>query len=147
MLQAPVELNPRAGVTPAPQQQYQPPPGPAARVDRPQSPVRRPALVPPHDSAEAIAWLEARQHLVDLISLDHDLDSVDRDESPRRDHGCGRGVADYLAEQLPTCPIIIHTSNSIAGDGMYFGGYTMLMVRIGTLWPEAATIVERSLWT
>jgi hypothetical protein len=30
---------------------------------------------------------------------------------------------------------------------MYFGGYIMLMVRIGTLWPEAATIVERSLWT
>ena len=73
-----------------------------------------------NDCDDAIKWLESKQHLVDLISLDHDLDSVDRAESPRRDHGCGRDVADYLAKQLPTCPIIIHTSNSVAGDGMFF---------------------------
>ncbi len=52
MLQAPVDLNPRT------------PQGPAARVDRPQSPVRRPALVPPHDSAEAISRLK---HVCRLI--------------------------------------------------------------------------------
>jgi hypothetical protein len=71
------------------------------------------------DCTKAIAWLRDNQALVDLISLDHDLDSVPRDEDPSVDHGCGRPVADFLATQPPTCPIIIHTSNAIAGDGMY----------------------------
>jgi hypothetical protein len=72
------------------------------------------------DSQRAIAWLSANQPVIDLISLDHDLDSVPRHEDPPRDHGCGRDVADHLAAQSPTCPIIIHTSNDVAGDGMFF---------------------------
>jgi hypothetical protein len=73
------------------------------------------------DCAKAIAWLSDHLADVDLISLDHDLDSVPRlGEDAGVDHGCGRGVADYLATQPPTCPVIIHTSNATAGDGMYF---------------------------
>jgi hypothetical protein len=47
-------------------------------------------------------------------------DSVDRGEDPRVDHGCGRGGGDFLAASTPTCPIVIHTSNATAGDGMFF---------------------------
>lgn len=73
------------------------------------------------DCARAIAWLAAHQASVDLISLDHDLDSVTRPGEDRSvDHGCGRGVVDYLTTQPPTCPVIVHTSNATAGDGMYF---------------------------
>jgi hypothetical protein len=36
------------------------------------------------------------------------------------DPGTGRDVAEYLAQQAPSCPVIIHTTNAIAGDGMEF---------------------------
>ncbi|HEX8915628.1 MAG TPA: cyclic-phosphate processing receiver domain-containing protein [Humisphaera sp.] len=81
------------------------------------------------DCAKAVAWLAGHQAEVDLISLDHDLDSVPRPgEDPPVDHGDGRGVVDHLEGQPPTCPVIVHTSNAVAGDGMY---YTLL--RAG--WP------------
>lgn len=73
------------------------------------------------DETLAINWLKEHQAEIALVSLDHDLDSVTRAGEHRTiDHGCGRGVVDYLASQTPTCPIIIHTSNVTAGDGMYF---------------------------
>lgn len=73
------------------------------------------------DEATAIAWLKQHQADVVLVSLDHDLDSVVRPgEPPGIDHGWGRGVADFLATQEPTCPVVVHTSNATAGDGMYF---------------------------
>jgi CheY-like chemotaxis protein len=72
------------------------------------------------DAPDAIEWLAEHQSEVDLISLDHDMDSGERNESPRRDHGCGRDVADFLASRPATCPVIVHTSNAVAGDGMYF---------------------------
>ena len=71
------------------------------------------------DCNSAIAWLRDNQSVLDLVSLDHDLDSVPRGETPAIDHGCGRPVADFLATRPPTCPVIIHTSNAEAGDGMY----------------------------
>ena len=76
------------------------------------------------DRDKAVAWLTEHQAEVDLISLDHDLDSVPRPGEDRSiDHGDGRGVVDYLEAQPPTCPVIVHTSNATAGDGMY---YTLL---------------------
>jgi len=51
-----------------------------------------------------------------LISLDHDLyKQYDNDPEP----GCGRDVANYLAEQAPSCPIVIHSTNTDAAWGMY----------------------------
>jgi CheY-like chemotaxis protein len=82
-------------------------------------------LLPEHDihiaddAANAIAWLNAWQHEVDLISLDHDMDSCPRGELPPIDHGCGRDVANFLAARPPTAPVIIHTSNYVAGIGMF----------------------------
>lgn len=52
-----------------------------------------------------------------LISLDHDLFVEEPDEP---DPGDGRDVAKFLAEQEPICPILIHSSNSIAADSMQF---------------------------
>ena len=41
---------------------------------------------------------------------------------PRRhnpdDFGTGREVADWLAGREPTCPVVVHTSNEVAGSGM-----------------------------
>ncbi len=73
------------------------------------------------DEAVAISWLKEHQAGIALISLDHDLDSVIRPGEPAGiDHGWGRGVANHLAMHEPTCPVIIHTSNADAGDGMYY---------------------------
>ena len=36
------------------------------------------------------------------------------------DPGVGRDVVEYLVTQPPTCPVIVHTSNYLARDGMVF---------------------------
>ncbi|MCZ6564754.1 MAG: hypothetical protein O6852_01255, partial [Gammaproteobacteria bacterium] len=43
-----------------------------------------------------------------LISLDHDL-YKHKDDDP--DPGTGREVANYLSTLVPSCPIIIHSTN------------------------------------
>jgi len=71
------------------------------------------------NAQEMIGWL--REHLgqVVLISLDHDLPV--RGEAGRTvDCGTGRQVADYLASLRPSCPVIIHSSNDVCGQGMFF---------------------------
>jgi CheY-like chemotaxis protein len=72
------------------------------------------------DAAKSNAWLAAHQHELILISLDHDLDSVPRADGSDDQHGCGRDVVNHLVLQPPTCPVIIHTTNWMAGDGMFF---------------------------
>ena len=52
------------------------------------------------------------------ISLDHDLELIPIPGEKALDPGTGREVADYLAQQSPSCPVIIHTSNANAGSGM-----------------------------
>lgn len=63
---------------------------------------------------------ELSQHLSDtlVIALDHDLELVPSHEGNWLDPGTGRDVADYLATQPPSCPVIIHTTNSPAAVGM-----------------------------
>ena len=58
-------------------------------------------------------------HLQDtlVICLDHDLELKAGPEH-MVDPGTGRQVADYLASKAPVCPVIIHTTNSPAGQGM-----------------------------
>ena len=55
---------------------------------------------------------------VALISLDHDLELLPTDDGKLIDPGDGRDVAGYLAQQPPSCPVVIHTTNTHAGDTM-----------------------------
>jgi len=51
-----------------------------------------------------------------LISLDHDLyRHTDDDPEP----GTGREVANYLSTLVPSCPVIIHSTNTDAAWGMH----------------------------
>jgi hypothetical protein len=53
-----------------------------------------------------------------FISLDHDLDSVVPREQQAYDPGCGRDVSDWIAAQIPICPVFVHTSNENASVAM-----------------------------
>ena len=53
-----------------------------------------------------------------VLALDHDLELQSRANGRCLDPGTGRQVADYLATKKPACPVVIHTSNGPAGDGM-----------------------------
>lgn len=53
-----------------------------------------------------------------LIALDHDLEMIPAEDGRLIDPGDGRDVASFLARQIPTCPIVIHTTNAPAGDSM-----------------------------
>jgi hypothetical protein len=70
------------------------------------------------NSQDTIAFLG--HHLSDtlLISLDHDLDLISKHNGEHLDPGTGREVADYLAGQPPACLVVIHTTNSLAAQGM-----------------------------
>ena len=73
------------------------------------------------DSAHAIIkWLKTNLGSVSLISLDHDLDFLTGPEGKLIDPGDGRDVARTLAAQKPCCPVIVHTSNSVAASSMMF---------------------------
>ena len=65
-----------------------------------------------------------------LISLDHDLEPPPN--QPGSDPGCGRDVADCLSTMKPVCPVVIHTTNNPAGDGMRFvlddAGWTTIRI-------------------
>lgn len=50
-----------------------------------------------------------------LISLDHDLVGLPSDVD---DPGTGYDVATLLAELIPCCPVIVHTSNAERGTWM-----------------------------
>ena len=68
-------------------------------------------------------WRSAHAMIADLvdslehaaiISLDHDLNRFADEPDP----GTGYDVANLLAELIPCCPIIIHTSNAERGTWM-----------------------------
>ena len=71
------------------------------------------------NALEMISWLQQHLGEVLLISLDHDLPMLDANGQPT-DRGDGRMVADFLASTLPTCPVIVHSSNAECAPGMYF---------------------------
>jgi hypothetical protein len=66
----------------------------------------------------AIDYLKAHWDEIPAISLDHDMELIPGDEGRWFDPGLGREVADYLVGQKPCFSIVIHTTNSLAGDGM-----------------------------
>lgn len=53
-----------------------------------------------------------------LLSLDHDLGPTRERDGERFDPGIGRAISKALAAHPATCPVIVHTSNAPAGDGM-----------------------------
>lgn len=70
------------------------------------------------NAPEMIAWLT--EHLADvkLLCLDHDLGPNRVLNGKIKDPGTGRDVADYLGSRQPVCPVLIHTTNSLAAPGM-----------------------------
>jgi hypothetical protein len=66
---------------------------------------------------DAIAWLTDNHSKLTCLSLDHDLEPATSQDG---DPGTGRVVADFLATLAPRCPVIIHTTNRLAADGMEF---------------------------
>ena len=71
-----------------------------------------------------------------LVSLDHDLNSAPGGSG---DPGCGLDAAKFLADFLPVCPVLLHSSNT---DRVYsmlnefrFAGWTVDRVGpLGTGW-------------
>lgn len=53
-----------------------------------------------------------------LIALDHDLELLTSTSGALTDPGTGDDVAQWLATQPAVCPIIVHTTNTHAGDVM-----------------------------
>lgn len=75
-------------------------------------------LVIVSDAPGCIAELRRSPDTVLAVSLDHDLLPP---SGLARDPGTGRDVADFLAEQsddFPRFPVVIHTTNLPAADGM-----------------------------
>ncbi len=72
------------------------------------------------EAKEMVAYLESNLASALIISLDHDLELIPQKNGKLLDRGTGREVADSLVQREPACPVIIHTTNSAAGDGMEF---------------------------
>ena len=70
------------------------------------------------NAPEMIDWLGAHLSECAVISLDHDLGPNRIGDGNTVDPGTGRDVADCLATCDPVCPVIIHTTNSLAAPGM-----------------------------
>lgn len=60
-----------------------------------------------HNARVMVEELPAVLSKARLISLDHDLNEVP-DEEDARD---GLLIAEFLAKQIPTCPVVVHSSN------------------------------------
>src|SRR5580698_4503000 len=62
-----------------------------------------------HDAPSMMAECEQLFPNAALISLDHDLNPQ---PGATVDPGTGLDVAQFLADFLPVCPVLIHTSNT-----------------------------------
>src|SRR5262245_16144958 len=70
------------------------------------------------NAPDMIDWLQKSASQAALICLDHDLGPNRMIDGRSFDPGIGRDVADYLATIKPVCPVIVHTTNSLAAPGM-----------------------------
>jgi hypothetical protein len=70
------------------------------------------------NAPDTIEWLKSHWDEASLICLDHDLGPNRRRHGEIFDPGTGRDVVDYLASRMPTCPVLVHTTNSLAAPGM-----------------------------
>ena len=85
-----------------------------------------------HDAPSMIAECEQYFSSAALISLDHDLNPQ---PGVTTDPGTGLDVAQFLADFMPVCPVLIHTSNTDRAWSMHnelrFAGW--MVDRIGPL--------------
>ncbi|MDD2734737.1 MAG: hypothetical protein PHF56_12410 [Desulfuromonadaceae bacterium] len=72
------------------------------------------------NAPDMVAWLKDNLGNVRLLCLDHDLGPDRQRDGQVFDPGIGRDVVDFLAVQKPSCPVLIHSSNSTAAFGMQF---------------------------
>lgn len=72
------------------------------------------------NAPDMLLWLQDNLVSVALLSLDHDLGPNRKHEGKVFDPGTGRDVVEYLCTRKPTCPVLIHSSNSTAAQGMHF---------------------------
>lgn len=70
------------------------------------------------NAPDCIDWLPAGLVDAALLCLDHDLGPTRKRGDGRFDPGIGRDVADALAMYPPVCPVVVHSSNSLAVPGM-----------------------------
>src|SRR5581483_7097955 len=70
------------------------------------------------EPSELIGFLGRHLSEVLVIGLDHDIELKPGSNGPCVDPGTGLQVAEFLAQNEPTCPVIIHTTNSQAADRM-----------------------------
>src|SRR5688572_28696794 len=71
------------------------------------------------DSApDCVDWLPTCLQDAALICLDHDLGPTRDRAGARFDPGIGRDVVDVMAMYPAVCPVIVHSSNSLAVPGM-----------------------------
>jgi hypothetical protein len=70
------------------------------------------------NAPDMIVWLSENLSEVLLICLDHDLGPNCVRDGRVFDPGTGRDVANYLAALRPVCPVIIHSTNTLAVPGM-----------------------------
>jgi hypothetical protein len=70
------------------------------------------------NAPEMIDWLGEHLDRCLVICLDHDLGANRIRDGNVFDPGTGRDVVDFLAAHVPVCPVIIHTTNSLAAPGM-----------------------------
>ena len=103
------------------------------------------------DAPSMLAQIDTLVRDAALISLDHDLYP---DSASDADPGSGRQVAEWLAERRPSCPVIVHSTNTDMAWGMHnalrAAGWTVELVHhinqanwIEELWlPAARRLVE-----
>ncbi len=70
------------------------------------------------DAAEMKDFLDKNLPETLLICLDHDLELKQLPSGEVIDPGTGRDIADFLVNRPPVCPVVIHTTNTAAADGM-----------------------------
>jgi hypothetical protein len=72
------------------------------------------------NAPDMIDWLEDSLASVSLLCLDHDLGPNRERDGAVFDPGTGRDVVDSLAVVTASCPVLIHSSNGPAANGMRF---------------------------
>ena len=65
-----------------------------------------------NDAMAFIYWLKHNLSSTVLMSLDHDLGSK------AEYGGCGTDVVNYLGTREPSCSVIVHSANVVAGPHM-----------------------------